>query len=298
MSGASEEPRALWLALLGTRILLRCLSAECCQGIRDHFHPHQVPDLWRTPDFIIECDWPRVGRYLFRARPEVEAQEPLVGVRVRGLGQPTATEWRGAFPPLPPFSLPPLRDKFVGLHAACVAMDSGSVLVLVGPRGAGKTTLATRLVNDVGGQLLADEMTCIHTRSMVVAPFAMAMGVTTLGADGRTRKDPVAADRVVNRIATKAHSITGGIILNPQAVGAPYLRLLSQARAFRLLLSQHLDLGTDLGECLTTLADLTMEVPFLELTYAGYDQIEPALAQLAELALAGPSKSLFLKAAT
>ena len=282
-----DDPRVLQLTLLGTKVSVICRSNECYLGIKEHFKPHCVEELHRTPDFIIECDWPQAGRYLFRARPEAEAQVPLAGVRVRCLGQDETKEWLGASPPLPPFRLPPLQNRFVGLHGACVALDSGPVIVLVGPRGSGKTTLSAKLVNEVGGDFLSDEVTCIHTRSMVVSPFAMAMGITAIGTDGQLSKDAVAADRVVKRVATKAHSVTAGVILNSKGISASALRPLSQQEAFRLLLTQHLDLGTDLGECLTTLADLSLEVPFVELTYAGYPQIEHAVMNLASFALAG-----------
>lgn len=275
------------LALLGIKISVFCRTEECYSGIKMHFHPHCVQDLNRAPDFMIECDWPRADRYLFRARPEPDCHAPLAGVRVRCPGQEKAMEWHGPSPPLPPFTLPPLKNRFVGLHAACVALGSGPAMVLVGPRGSGKTTLSTTLVNEAGGDLLADEVTCIQTRSMVVSPFAMAMGITTIGADGQFAKEAMAADQIVKRIATRAHSVAAGVILNNQGGSAPTLRPLSQREAFRLLLTQHLDLGTDLGECLTTLADLSLEVPFVELTYAGYPQIEHAVMQLASFALAG-----------
>jgi hypothetical protein len=142
-------------------------------------------------------------------------------------------------------------------------------------------------VATLGGDLLADEVTCIQTRSLVVSPFAMAMGMTTIGADGQFSKEAIAADRIVKRIATRAHSVTAGVILNNQGGTAPNLRPLSQRETFRLLLTQHLDLGTDLGECLTTLADLSLEVPFVELTYAGYPQIEHAVMQLASFPSTG-----------
>lgn len=290
MNALHSDTSALHLALLGTRISVLCRSDECYSGIKEHFHPHCIEDLHRTPDFVIECDWPKAGRYLFRARPEPDSQAPLPGVRVRCPGQDEAVAWLGPSPPLPPFTLPPLKGRFVGLHAACVAFDRGPVMVLVGPRGSGKTSLSIKLVNEAGGILLADEVTCVQVRSMVVSPFAMAMGITSVEADGRLTKDAHAADRVANRIATKAHAITAGVILNNQAGAAPTLRPLSQQAAFRLLLTQHLDLGTDLGECLTTLADLSLEVPFVELTYAGYSQIEHAVMNLASFALAGECK--------
>ena len=287
MSGQFDTIRPLNLDLLGTKISVRCHADECRQGIMAHFHPHCVADLSRTPDFIVECDWPSAGRYLFRARPETEAQVPLQGVWVRGFGDSERKEWQGTYPPLPPFTLPAIRNRFVGLHASCLALDEGPVLILVGPRGSGKTTLVAKLANEVGGELLADEMSCLHTRTRIVTPFAMAMGISSAGTDGALRKEPLQADRVVSRISSSGRCVSAGVFLNPAATAETTLRPVSQTTAFRLLLNQHLDLGTDMGECLTTLADLSTEVPFAELTYGGYAQADAAVLKLAAFARNG-----------
>ena len=54
MNALHSDTSALHLALLGTRISVLCRSDECYSGIKEHFHPHCIEDLHRTPDFVIE----------------------------------------------------------------------------------------------------------------------------------------------------------------------------------------------------------------------------------------------------
>lgn len=264
----------LVLDLLGAILLIRCRHAACWNGIRRHFAPHCRESLRRTPDIVVECDMPEADRYLFRARPPEEYGQPLVGVRVRPFGAPESREWTSLYPPIPPFALPPIRNRFIGLHAAAVDLGANSTVLLVGDRGTGKTTLATRLVNDLGGSLLTDEVVCLHTRSLLVAPFAMAMGVVHTTAEGGRSKIPTPANVVVCRVADRPAPATHCVFLTCRIGSAGRLTLLDRDQAFQRILPHHVDIGAEMDEALVTLADLTSATTSAELVVETHADLE------------------------
>lgn len=264
-------PYQLSLDLLGAQILVRCQHKVCADGIRWHFSPHVRP-LWRTPDVIVDCTWPKAERYLFRARPDKDANTALDGVRIHAMGRVTDSDWMALSPPLPPFELPPFQNRFVGLHAACVEHPSGA-LIIAGHRGSGKTTLTLRLVNDRECALLTDEVVCIMRRSYLVAPFAMALGLAERTSNDNLIKKPIAADHAVRRVSMLPVLVTHCLILNPMKSKGAVLSPLDRQSGFRSLLDHHLNIGCSMDESIVTLLDIARRVNIARLDYGSYDDL-------------------------
>ncbi|MFQ5617995.1 MAG: hypothetical protein ACE5FR_03400 [Rhodospirillales bacterium] len=274
LTGEQPVVPLLGLDLLDTTILVRCRHAACREGIRAHFGPHCRDELWRTPDFVVECDLPEADHDLFRVRPPEESDRPLEGIRVRCFGAAAVEDWTFAYPPLPPFSLAPLKDRFVGLHAACVRTAEGAGILLLGDAGSGKTTLSTRLVNEFGGSLLTDELVCLYRRSCLVAPFAIAMGVVREAEDGRLAKVRVAADTVVDAVADGPVSVTHCVFLSRKPGSPPTVEPIRPGAVLRGFVTHHFDIGTESEETLVTLAGLAMRTSCAELTYGTYADLQ------------------------
>src|SRR6202035_5849646 len=124
------------LEILGGYILVTCAYQDCAKGIADYFSAHICTRLV-TPDVIVECDWLKASRYLFRARP-ADCPPTLEGIHVTALyGQ--REPWRSIYPPLPPLTVAPFARRFLALHGAALVSSEGAALLILGDRGGGKT---------------------------------------------------------------------------------------------------------------------------------------------------------------
>jgi hypothetical protein len=263
-------------AVLGGHVLVRARHARCLAGIEDHLSAARI-EPWTTPDQIVECTWPEAGRYLFRSRSSRPGGvEPLAGVRVFAHGQVEparaveageAGEWPFTDPPLPAFRLSPFRDRFVGLHAAAVALPAGGVLV-AGARGAGKSTVALDLVNHLGGALLTDETVFLHRRTAIVEPYACPVGIWE---DGRLKRR-APATLACRRVATAPAAI-GALVLLRRVPGPAGVKSLGAAEAFQGMLSHHVDVGSSPDEAMITLAMLARQVPAATATWCSYPDL-------------------------
>jgi len=263
------------LELLGTQILIRCAHEACAREIQSYFRPC-LRSAWRTPDLLVECHWEEAGKFLFRSRPE-DGPPVLEGVRVGRFGEPSTTPWRSYDAPIPPLSEPPLRDRFIALHAASVASPAGGGIVVLGQRRAGKTSLALQLVNSHGGSLLTDETTFIHRRSRIVEPFPRAILQWNNGEPKLARP----ADEVCQRVSLEPMIIRHLVLLeaSPDA-SAP--RLVQEPRdvVLKRLLQHALRAGSSLDETMVTLAGLVKEVPAVTIFHGGYSQLLQCIPEL------------------
>lgn len=258
-------PYSATYRLLGAHVLVRTSHQRCLDGVNVQFST-AAEDPWTTPDQIVECSWPESGRYLFRSRPAGEAATPLRGVRVRIPGGGLAVEWTGAGPPLPAFRLPPIRGRFAGLHAAAVRLPAGGVLV-AGPRGSGKSTVAVELVNRHEGALLTDETAFLHRRTAIVEPYAGAVGVWEAG----QLKHRLPAVDACRSVARQPGEMAALVVLRP---GDPTgLRDLDAGGAFREILAHHVDVGAEADEAMTTLAGLAHRLPAASAGWSSYSDL-------------------------
>lgn len=267
-----------WLRLLGCDIVVRCRSEKVRDGITGYFSAPR-PRYLRTPDIIVDCELAELDRYLFRSRPASDSG-PLPGVRVYCSDSPASGAWLHLDPPLPPFRLQPLGGRFVGLHAGAARLPGGGAVVVVGHRGAGKTTTMVELVNNHGCALLTDETVYLHRRTKIVEPMHLPIGVVST-VPGEKHAFPAAqACRELEREPTAVRAV---VILAPGVNRTKTaLELLPESSAIRELLPHHVDLGATPDESMVTLWDLVHEVPTGRLSYGSFDD----LRQSADLVLA------------
>jgi hypothetical protein len=255
----------VWLRLLGLDILVRCAHEATARDIGRYFaESARVAAPSRSPDCIVECDWPAAGRYLFRARPE-HLPQTLEGVRVQLPGDPAPVPWRSHQPPVPPVGSRILAGRFVGLHAAAAAHPSGQVVLFAGERRSGKTTTAMQLTRGYGWTLLTDETVFLLRRTRVVEPFPRSVGLAARidQESGRmVSKTFVPVDDVIRRVATEPAQATHLVILEPDpSCGEPALEIVRPSDALAHLLPHHLDVGTSADESFVTLLQLTGKCP-------------------------------------
>jgi hypothetical protein len=231
--------------VLGSLLTVRCAHEACAQAIDRFFGPlGSAP--WTTPDWIVECDLRTPSRQLFRERA---SSEPLEGVRVQLRGQERPEPWTAPQPPLLPLASDPLRDRFVGLHGACLAIGTERAALVVGDRAAGKTTLATTLPAAGGGwALMSDEWSFLLRRTAIAHPFPQAIGILDRGEKTWWRADEVVP------VQTAPRPVTDVVFL--EAGAGAEVEPVEPVAALRLLQQHHLDTGTSQDEGMVTLARL------------------------------------------
>lgn len=259
--------------IFGVIVKVECLYEECLNQIKEHFPIFEIKEPYANPDIIVECDWKEQGKYLFRSRPLNEIGN-LEGVRIRLPGN-IYKEWSRLEPPLPPFSEAPLSNRFIGIHASCVADDKGNSMIIVGERGFGKSTLSAKLVKEFGYFLVTDELSIIHNRSSIVEPYPRPLGLWEARENGNIEKINLPATAFSDKLAKRATNIRRIIILDKKEypIQSPMKNLISSSLLLKVLMTQHIDLGLSLNEGLATLINLSVKVPALKLTYSNYHQL-------------------------
>lgn len=241
-------------------------------------------ESWTTPDWIVECELEEAPRELFRSRPGA-SPGPLKGVRIRGRGMAESAEWTAVEPPLLPLSAEPLRERLVGVHGALLTIGDDRALLVLGDRGAGKTTLAVALATGFDdGALMGDEWTFVLRRTAVALPYPQAIGLRSPVGGKIWRR----ADAVVERIELRPRAVTHIVVLDPGAPRRP--EGISPFAAFGLLQHHHLTAGTNHDEATVTLARLAATVPMARMGPVAYDERESA-AGLARALVFGAART-------
>lgn len=268
----NDFPYTVTLALLGGLIHVRCKYQKCAQQIAEFF-PTMASEMWYTPDALIECDWEEIDRYLFRSRP-ADHQEPLKGVRVYTQHCILESDWPYTDPPIPPFMIPPFKDRFVGLHGAAVVFPDkyGAGLLILGVQKSGKSTLTLELVNNQKGQLLTDETIFIHRRTQLVEPFPRPLKIWEYEQDILTPK-VVPANQACHHIARNAVLVTHVLFLEPQSSGIQTsFTQISPSDTLPLFLKHHLNTGCCADEAMVTLFQLAQKLSSAVCRYNSHEE--------------------------
>ncbi|SFB04564.1 hypothetical protein SAMN05216266_1048 [Amycolatopsis marina] len=279
--GDDSLPHRLTIRMLGAHVLVRCQFADCRDGIAEYFSSAVEEQPWRTPDVVVDCTWRTADRYLFRARPDDHPDPVLAGVWVHAYQQLAGTEWPSRDAPLPPMSVPPFRDRFVGLHAGTVRTPEGAGLCVVGDKGAGKTTTTVDLVNDHGCALLTDEATFVHRRTRIAEPFPRAVGVADRYDRGRPVKRHRPADQVCRAVAEQPVLLSRLVFLLPAPdIAGVRVEAVSPSDAFCLMLPHQFAVGVSAHEGLVTLLELARSVDAVVVRYSGYEALRTVAGTL------------------
>ncbi len=258
----SDSHLELQLALLGGRILVRFAHKRCRDEVARYFScSHDRSGT--SPDVIVECDWVRGDRHLFRARPVDQEGLPLEGVRVWPAGEEHPREWLSAQPPLPPLPEAPFKDRYIALHAATLRRPDGGGITIVGVRNSGKTSSALHLGLREGFEFLADETTFIHLRTAVAEPFPQSVGIWR--DDGR--KDPIPAAEIFPRVGYRPVLIDKLAVLTLDMETSALVEDLTPADAFQCLLPHTRDASASLEEEIVTLDHVARSVKAVRIRY-------------------------------
>jgi hypothetical protein len=267
--------------LLGCDILVRCTYKACLDEIIDYFPTLQRnPDV--TPDLIIDIEWEHAGKYLFRGRPDTEKGTTLKGVYVHSLGMTTDSEWNVLDPPIPPFVLSPIRDRFVGFHGGAVQTPDNAVVMILGSRGSGKTTIILTLANDYNCRVLTDESIFLHRRTRLIEPFPQPAGILTVPGNPKSKR-PVRSDQVFRSLLTQPAIATHLMFLEPSKTLYQFGRLHSNATFQRLLIHARAA-GSTFDEAVVTMFQLATELPSAEVHYITYNELKASAEMILNFA--------------
>jgi HPr kinase/phosphorylase len=115
------------------------------------------------------------------------------------------------------------------MHASAVTLAPGGVLIL-GPSGSGKSSLALHLIDHYGGQLIADDRVCLSAddgRLRAAPPDNLAGLLELRGLGIITLPHKIAAIDLVVELVARAHvpRIAAADLFTHAAISVPLLRL-------------------------------------------------------------------------
>lgn len=269
-----EFPYEITLRMLGCNIKVICSFEECVVGIRDYFSPLIISQSLSSPDVILACNWEKASRYLFRSRERTD-EKILDGVFYLSPETGKLCNWDFYSPPIPPFSMFPVKGRFVGLHASAIERDNTAIL-FVGAKGSGKSTTAvnmTSLDKDIG--LITDETALIHVRTNIIDPFPRSVHLWEERA-GILEKVSIPADEICGNIRLKPSFVKRIIILDPLE-GTSMVKYgltdISPVEGAQHLMKHHLDTSTNYHESVSTLMNLSVTVPMQKFSYKTFAEL-------------------------
>ncbi len=214
-----------------------------------------------------EVDWiPWGARFRLRFGPDVELEGEGEAEALEALDWYVASHLLGD-----PVGI-------VVLHAACVEMPRGGLLLLVAPSGGGKSTLSAALLQ-LGCRFLSDEFVPIDHESLRPWAYPRALGLKNGAPIGR---DAFEAERCVGRRTDRVrwlrprrlrspgpqgHAIRAILSVAFAPAGGVKLEPLSPARILALMLGQAPMLADDRSAGFASIAQLAAKAPGYHLAY-------------------------------
>jgi hypothetical protein len=146
-------------SIFGHHFCLLTDNAEISDFLHDALEKHIVNIPSTNASIFIRIPWmPEAKRrYLTRTAPSKDAILSEVFLSRDGI---EFVSWNDTAPPLIPYQLPEIAGNYFAYHAAAVNIEGVGAAVLLGNKGAGKSTNSLALCREPGVQLLTDE-TCV-----------------------------------------------------------------------------------------------------------------------------------------
>lgn len=271
------------LQLLGIKTAVECKHELCAEGIADYYRPLLSPpsNSFSTPDYRLRVHWQTADRYLFRARPH-QTPPQLDGVEIYNPAEGWKP-WTSLQPPLLPFWLGPLKNKFTGLHATVVRdRQTRRGTIFIGEAGSGKSTAALILTRPGENyELVSEETSLILNRTREAAPYFRPFGVTDVmnGPKSLTFVGPkVCQIAPVDELSTIDHMVFLEKDLTAQETTVVALE---SREVFGRLVRQHQDVGSSLVEGIGTLVTLARGCTSLELRWNSFEELTRHLPEVA-----------------
>ncbi|MCK9735543.1 hypothetical protein [Pseudomonas syringae] len=167
MAEREERIYSILYEILGVRFQLTTDNHEMKLYLEDILEKHVADDQRCSADFklLIPFIEPMRRRYLTRTAPNEESILSEIQFSVESC---PAFGWSSTAPPLIPFNIEAIDGKFYAYHAAAINAPKMGAILLLGNKGAGKSTNALALCKEQGWSLLSDETCVIRSRDLVV----------------------------------------------------------------------------------------------------------------------------------
>lgn len=264
------------LQTLGCSILLRCKYKKCFIDF-SRFLSNFITAAFCSPDVIIDCDWENFHKSFYVHRSANKSGEPLKGLKVHHSASISANDWSFAAPPFPPIELYPLKDQFVGLHAAMVRTGNEKGLLILGPSGTGKTSSSIELCNNFGCSLLSDDLSYIRKRSLLAEPFCIPIG---LRKNGLPKKGIIPASEACRNISDRPVLISHIVVLERWENHETKIEEIGAYETLHILLAHHQDVGCNMDESIVTLLNIASSAKACKLSFPHYDALIKACPDL------------------
>jgi hypothetical protein len=257
---------------------------ECAAGVARYYESSVLKDAGRTADVLIEVDWAVADKYLFRARPEGDDGSILEGVRVQEFGDETIRPWTSRFQPLPLFNGRIMSNRLVGLHAGTALSPHGGAIVVVGERGAGKSTFITEFCRSGAMAFGGDESCVLVAGTQVVLPFPHAISLVD-PANVTAPKAYHSAPTVFPSVARSAGVVKRLVFIHRTEDGPAGEHPIVKSRAFTQLVTAHRNFGTPAHIGLGTLYELLDSADVSQVRWHDVADLRSLAADMVETAL-------------
>lgn len=264
-----------------TRVVFK--HADCAMGVARYYESSVLKEAGRTPDVLVEVDWPAADKYLFRARPVVDDGSILGGVRFREFGDDAMRPWISRFQPLPPFNGRIMSNRWVGLHAGTAFLPDGGAVLVVGERGAGKSTFVTEFCRSGTVAFGGDESCVLVAGTRIAVPFPHAISLVDPN-NVTGQKSYHSARTVFPAIAQSAATVKKIIFMHRANEGPASETAMAKSRAFTQLVAAHRDIGTPAHVGLGTLYDLLGSTDVRQVRWHDVGELQELAAGLARAA--------------
>ena len=273
--------------LLDTVVHVRTACLATAQAAQAMVEKHTLPVLPWIPDVCLDLGEIEASsyRYLTRQLPDRAVQPLPVRYRLPGASW---MQWSFLTPPLIPFCLPGLGERFLALHAAALSWaDHEHGLILMGRRGAGKSSMALRLCRHRGTKLLSDENAVVDLRSLRLrALLRQPHGYVSDGQGNHAKACLRFADNPWIQVSDHVRPAWLIELVHVPGLSSPRVqRCLAPAAAVQIASCHLLAFGASNKACLQALLKLCALHPVYQIYHGGhaqFDEVERLIVHLCE----------------
>lgn len=256
--------------LFGFSFEINTDSREMSVYFKDVLEKHVVAETQGKPDFELFIPYidPIRRRYLTRTAPDVDC---ILNEIEFNNGMSMAS-WQDKAPPLIPFSVAGIESEFVAYHSAVFNVPDKGAIMLLGNKGAGKSTNSLALCKSLGWSLLSDETCVVRSKDLAIQALLRQPHGYKIDEGGVVRKSVLkfSENSWINTQREAFPIIACELIFIP-GVATPHIEKVSDQKIGQKILGRHqLEFGSSVEAAQFCNSNLVEKVDLYQVYHGGY----------------------------